>query len=228
MRRRAPGLAAALGLALVLGGCSPGGSSPPGGETREEAGSAEGVIVAVGDSLTAGLGVPEEGSWPARLERMLRREGYRWKVVNAGVSGETSSGARRRIDWILRLQPDIVVLETGANDGFRGVPPGLVRENIDAILGTLGQRGVVVVLAGMRMVPNMGERYTEEFDGLYPELARAHGVLMVPFFLEGVAGDPSLNQPDGIHPTSEGYAVVTRVLYPYVVEAIARARAQGD
>jgi acyl-CoA thioesterase-1 len=187
---------------------------------RAEMPAAEGVIVAVGDSLTAGLGLREEEAWPALLERRLRDDGMAWKVHNAGVSGETSSGARSRIDWILKLEPDIVVLETGANDGLRGIPPPLLRENLDAILTSLREAEVTVVLAGMRMVTNLGAEYTTEFEQVYPDLARKHGVILIPFLLEGVAGNPRLNQPDGIHPTAEGHRIMMEASYPHVIEAI--------
>lgn len=198
--------------------------APPPSPPAPAAGADEGVIVAVGDSLTAGLGVDERDAWPEQLERRLRADGYRWKVLNAGISGETSAGARARIEWVLGLHPDIVVIETGANDGLRGLPPIVLRQNLEAILATLRERNVVTVVAGMRMLRNLGERYTQAFEKVYPDLARSHDAILVPFFLEGVAMNPALNQPDGLHPTPEGYRVVTGVLYPGVLEAIARAR----
>lgn len=212
--RAIPGLvlAASLVAALLPGWCNA-------GETGDE-----GLIVALGDSLTAGLGLPEGDAWPAQLERRLRAAGFRWKVVNAGISGETSSGARARLEWVLRLKPDILVLETGANDGLRGVPPHVLRENLDAMLTTLGERGVTAVLAGMQMLRNLGPAYTTAFARVYPDLAQKHRAILIPFFLEGVAGEPSLNQDDGIHPTAGGYRVVTDLAYPRVVEAIGRVR----
>jgi acyl-CoA thioesterase-1 len=194
------------------------------GSCRAQTPPDEGLIVALGDSLTAGLGLPERDAWPAQLERRLRAAGLRWKVVNAGVSGETSSGARARLAWVLRLKPDIVVLETGANDGFRGIPPQVLYENLDAMLTTLAQNRVTAVLAGMQMLRNLGPSYTTAFARVYPDLARKHGAILIPFFLEGVAANPALNQPDGIHPTAEGYRVVTDLTHPRVIEAIARVR----
>ena len=185
----------------------------------------EGLIVALGDSLTAGQGVAERDAWPAQLERRLRAAGMRWKVVNAGISGETSSGARARLEWVLGLKPDILVLETGANDGMRGIPPQVLMANLDAMLTILGQRRVVTVLAGMQMLRNLGPAYTTAFARVYPELAQKHGAILIPFILEGVAADPALNQPDGIHPTPAGYQIVTDVVYPRVLDAIARVRA---
>ena len=224
--RRMPAVlcAAALCWLFAFSGCRSG--DPPAPPPRSEAAPAldEGLIVAVGDSLTAGLGVDERDAWPAQLERRLRAEGYRWRVVNAGISGETSSGARARIEWVLGLKPDIVVLETGANDGLRGVPPLVLRQNLGAILSTLRERRVTVVLAGMRMLRNLGESYTAAFARVYPDLADEHDAILVPFFLEGVAANPALNQDDGIHPNPDGYRVITGVVYPQILAAIARVR----
>jgi acyl-CoA thioesterase-1 len=187
--------------------------------------SDEGLIVAIGDSLTAGLGVAERDAWPAQLERRLRAAGLRWKVVNAGISGETSSGARARLEWVLRLKPDIVVLATGANDGLRGVPPHVLQGNLDAMLTTLGARRVTAVLAGMQMLRNLGPGYTTAFARVYPDVALRHRSIFLPFLLDGVAANPALNQPDGLHPTAAGYRVVTDLVYPRVLEAIERVRA---
>jgi acyl-CoA thioesterase-1 len=184
----------------------------------------DGTIVAVGDSLTAGLGVSEDDAYPARLEKKLRSAGYSWRVINAGNSGETSSGTLSRVDWILKLKPDIVILETGANDGLRGIDPRVTRKNIDAVLDLLKRNNIVVVLAGMRMVPNLGREFTAAFGTIYPDLARKYGLILVPFFLKDVAGEMSLNQSDGMHPTSEGYRIITDTVYPYIVEAIKKKK----
>lgn len=186
----------------------------------------EGVIVAMGDSLTAGLGVPEAQAYPAQLERKLRAAGYRFQVVNAGVSGETSSGALTRTEWMLTLKPDIVILETGANDGLRGIDPSLMRDNVEAIVKALRAQNVVVVLAGMQMVRNLGERYTSAFAQVYPQIAQQYNLTLVPFFLEGVGGESRLNQDDGIHPTTAGYEIIVENLYPYVIQAIQKLRRQ--
>lgn len=178
------------------------------------------VVVAMGDSLTEGLGVPEAAAFPALLEAKLNAEGLPCRVVNAGVSGETSSGARSRVEWIMRLEPDIVILETGANDGFRGIDPDLIRDNIRSMVTFFQERGVVVVLAGMRMVTNLGEDYARRFADIYPAVAAETGAILVPFLLEGVAARPALNQTDGIHPNADGYRVVAETLLPYVVRAI--------
>jgi acyl-CoA thioesterase I len=180
----------------------------------------EGTVVAFGDSLTAGYGLPEDQAYPALLEKKLQQAGYRWRVVNAGISGETSSGALSRVDWILKLKPDIVILETGANDGLRGVDPKLTEGNIDHTVALLQVNGVTVVLAGMRMLANLGPDYTREFASIYPNVAAKRKVSLIPFFLAGVAGDASLNQADGLHPRAEGYRIVTDLVYPYLLRAI--------
>jgi acyl-CoA thioesterase-1 len=182
------------------------------------------VIVALGDSLTAGYGVELEKSYPALLERKLEAEGYPFRLVNAGVSGETSSGTLSRLDWILSQKPDIVILEIGANDGLRGIDTSLVEANIDAILKRLQENNVVTVLAGMKMVRNLGDQYTQEFDAIYPKLASRHQVVFMPFFLEDVASIAELNSGDGIHPNERGYEIITENLYPYVISAIERLR----
>ena len=195
------------------------------GAGRAQAPPDEGLIVALGDSLTAGLGLNERDAWPAQLERRLRGAGFRWKVINAGISGETSSGARARLAWVLGLKPDIMVLETGANDGLRGIPTQVLQANLDSMLATLGENRVTTVLAGMQMLRNLGPSYTSAFARVYPDLAQKHRAILIPFFLEGVAANPALNQSDGLHPTAEGYRVVTDLVYPRILDAIARVRA---
>jgi acyl-CoA thioesterase-1 len=179
-----------------------------------------GIIVAMGDSLTAGLGVEEAQAYPSLLAERLATRGLNYRVINAGISGETSSGALERTQWILSFKPDIVILETGANDGLRGLDPGLIENNLDKIVAILKQHDVTVVLCGMRMVRNLGAEYTDAFAALYPKVARRHEVIFMPFFLAGVAGEPNLNQPDGIHPTASGYQKIADNLLPYVLEAI--------
>lgn len=180
------------------------------------------VIVAMGDSLTAGLGVKPDENYPFLLEQLLVERGLNYRVVNAGISGETSSGAKSRVEWILKLEPAIVILETGANDGLRGIDPALVEVNIEQIIVRLKQEKVTVVLAGMMMVTNLGEAYVKAFNGLYPRLAAKHQVILMPFFLEDVAMDDSQNQGDGIHPNRKGYRTIVANLLPYVEEAIKR------
>jgi acyl-CoA thioesterase-1 len=192
----------------------------------QRASAQEGLIVAMGDSLTAGLGVAEAQAYPALLERKLRADGYAFQVINAGVSGETSSGALTRTEWMLTLKPDIVILETGANDGLRGVSPSVVRDNIDAIVKMLQAKNVVVVLVGMRMVRNLGESYTRTFAQAYAQIAQQYDLIFMPFFLQDVGGEPSLNQRDGIHPTAAGYERIVANLYPHVTAAIQKIRRQ--
>ena len=174
--------------------------------------------------MTAGLGVAEEEAYPAVLERKLQQGGYSWQVINAGISGETSSGALTRIDWIIAQQPDIVILETGANDGMRGIPIRVIRENINQAVQQLKDANIEVVLAGMQMLQNLGPEYTAQFKAVYPAVAEKQGVILIPFFLEQVAGTPSLNLPDFIHPTPEGHRIVAQTVYPFVVKAIQQSR----
>ena len=184
--------------------------------------ASEGTIVAVGDSLTAGLGVSDEDAYPAQLEKLLHASGYNWKVVNAGISGETSSGTLSRINWILKLKPDMVILETGANDGLRGIDPRVTKKNLDETIRLLKNNNVTVVLAGMKMVTNLGPEFTRAFGAIYPDLARKHDLILIPFFLKDVAGDRALNQADGIHPTAEGYRIIAKTVYSSAKEAIDR------
>jgi acyl-CoA thioesterase-1 len=165
------------------------------------------VILFVGTSLTAGLGLDPSEAYPAIVQAKIDAAGLRYRVVNAGVSGETSAGARTRIEWLLRQPVAVLVLETGANDGLRGQDPEATRASIQAILDEARRREPPprLVLAAMEALPNYGEAYRRRFRAIYPELARANGATLVPFLLAGVAGDPALNQPDGIHPTAAGH-----------------------
>jgi len=182
----------------------------------------ERVVVAFGDSLTAGLGVPADRTYPARLEARLKREGYEYRVINAGVSGDTTAGGLRRVDWALRLKPEIVILELGVNDALRGQKLDGVRENLDRIITRFQAAGARVLVAGMRLPPNYGDRYAEDFHRLYAEVARAHQAALIPFFLDGVGAVPRLNQADGIHPTAEGYEIVVDRLWPYLLPLLRR------
>ena len=179
-------------------------------------------IVAFGDSLTAGLGVAPDEAYPGQLARWLREQGFAYDVINAGVSGDTSAGGLRRVEWILKNQPRLVILELGANDGLRGQPLKETYDNLNAIIKGLKAKGVIVVLAGMRLPLNYGDDYTQEFSDLYVRLAQEHDVSFIPFFLEGVATHRYLNQGDGIHPTAEGYSIVVknvwRTLQPILKE----------
>jgi acyl-CoA thioesterase-1 len=206
----------------ILSSCdsSPQETIAPVAASPEE--TSQGVIVCMGNSLTAGYGVDEDQAYPALLQKRLREAGMPYNVINAGISGETSSGALSRLEWMLTLDPDIVILETGANDGLRGVDPDLTRRNIEAMVSELQARGIVVVLAGMQMVRNLGLDFTRAFSAIYLEIAREADLILIPFFLEGVAGRPDLNQADGIHPTPEGYRLIVANIYPYVLDAIER------
>lgn len=179
-----------------------------------------GTIIAVGDSLTAGLGVAESYAWPAILENKLQENGYNWQVINAGISGETSSGSLSRIKWIMTQKPDIVILETGANDGLRGLPVPLIEENINRAVQFLQEGNITVVLAGMQIVQNLGPEYTAAFAAIYPAIAEKQECLLVPFFLQGVAGESSLNQADTIHPNEDGHKIISKTVYPFIVQAV--------
>ena len=194
-------------------------ATPPMGAMGAAAGDTPRVL-AFGDSLTAGYGLPKEVSFTAQLERVLENEGLAAAVINAGVSGDTSAGGLARLDWTLAGTPhggpDAVIVELGANDALRGIDPRVTYDNLDAILSEIGRRGLPVLLAGMRAPPNMGPEYAEAFDGIYTRLADKHGVALYPFFLEGVAADPELNQADGIHPNARGVAEIVKRIAPAV------------
>lgn len=203
----------------LLSGCSSEEESyAPASEEKTEMKT----IVAVGDSLTAGYNLDESESYPALLQQKLHAAGYDYKVINAGVSAETSSGTLSRIEWIMTLQPNIVLLETGANDGLRGIDPELLEDNLREILTILTEKDITVVLAGMKMVWNLGPAYVVRFNSIYPALAKEFDTVFMPFFLSGVAMKPHLNLGDGVHPNGKGYAVIAENIFPYVVEAIAR------
>ncbi|MGH7388260.1 MAG: arylesterase [Candidatus Rokuibacteriota bacterium] len=178
--------------------------------------AAAGVIVALGDSLTAGLGVAPDEAWPARLQARLRGGGWDYRVVNAGVSGDTTAGGLRRLDWVLRAEPEVAIVALGANDGLRGQSVAAMRANLRAIVDRLRARGVRVLLAGMRMPPNYGDAYTRAFAAAFGEVARGAGAALMPFLLEGVAAVPSLNQADGIHPNAEGHRIIADSIWAYV------------
>lgn len=209
-------------LCAVLIGCSPESGDPVSPvQTAHSDPTLQGTIVALGDSLTAGLGVDEDQAYPAQLERKLRADGYAFKVINAGISGETSSGTRSRIQWVVSsLNPDIVILETGANDGLRGIDPKILEKNLGELAAFLRAKKIVVVLAGMQMLPNLGPDYVNAFRRIYPRIALEYNLILVPFFLNGVAGDPAYNQADKIHPTAEGYTRIVAHIYPYILKGI--------
>lgn len=181
-------------------------------------------IVAFGNSLTAGLGVAQEESYPAQLQRKLEEAGYSYRVVNAGVSGETTAGGLRRVAWVLNSKPSIVILELGGNDGLRGLGLPETKANLERIIQQLQQASVTVLLAGMKLPPNYGKDYTAGFEELYRSLAQQYHLALIPFFLDGVAGSPSLNQADGIHPTGEGYRLVVEQVFTALKPLLKQAR----
>jgi len=186
-------------------------------------------IVVLGDSLTAGLGLPADAAFPAKLQKALWAKGLAVLITNAGVSGDTTSGGLARLDWSVPEGTDAVLIELGANDMLLGLDPKVTRKALAEIVRRLGERHIAVLLAGMRSAPNLGAAYGREFEAIYSDLAAANGLLLYPFFLDGVAADPKLNQRDGIHPTSAGVdAIVARIL-PKAEELVARARSKrGD
>ena len=183
-------------------------------------------IVVLGDSLTAGYGLPREDAFPARLEAALKAQGHGWRVIDAGVSGDTSAGGLARLDWVLADAPEVVIVELGANDGLRGLPVDQLEANLDAILARVRETGAALLLAGMEAPRNFGADYEAAFRAVYERLAARHGVAFYPFFLEGVAMVPALNQADGIHPNAAGVAEIVRRILPHVVALVTRRK--GD
>ena len=177
---------------------------------------AEETIAVLGDSLTAGFGVAPDEAYPALLQERVHREGYDYRVVNAGVSGDTTAGGLRRVDWVLRSRPAIVIVALGANDGLRGLSVAAMRANLEQIVERLRAAGAQVLLAGMRVPPNYGEAYGREFAATFPAVARKTGAALMPFLLDGVAAAPRLNQADGIHPTAKGQAIIAERVWPYL------------
>ena len=200
-------------------------TTPLGGISPSEAverSAAPRRIVFLGDSLTAGLGLPREQSVPSLIQDRLADEGFDYEVVNAGVSGDTSAGGLSRLDWSLDGDVEILVIELGANDGLRGLPVAQMRRNLDEIISRAKARGITVILTGMEAPPNYGPRYTSEFRQVFRDLADDHDVAFVPFFLEGVAGISSLNGSDGIHPNAEGARVIAANLWRTLAPALDR------
>lgn len=184
--------------------------------TRADAQTRPLRVVALGDSLSAGYNLPEAAAFPMQLQRALLAKGRQIVIDNAGVSGDTSQGGLDRLDWSVPDGVDGVILELGANDALRGLNPEDTRRNLDEIVLRLKRRGIGVLMAGMRAPPNMGRDYATAFDALFGELAQKHGLVLYPFFLDGVAGRPELNQRDGIHPTAEGVRVIVERMLPTV------------
>ena len=178
------------------------------------------VIVALGDSLTAGYGLSTEEGFVSRLHVALKAAGRLVRVVNAGVSGDTSAGGRARLDWALAEHPDLVIVELGANDALRGLNPASTYDNLDNIITRIRALDIEVLLTGMLAPPNLGRRYSEDFRSVYTRLATKHDVILYPFFLDGVAAERSLNQPDGLHPNAAGVDIIVEGIRPYVLRAL--------
>jgi acyl-CoA thioesterase I len=198
-----------LGLALMAGGTAL-------AQTPATAPAKPIKMVVLGDSLSAGLGLPASAAFPARLQKALKSKGVEVDMINAGVSGDTTSGGRDRLDWSVPEGTEAVILELGANDALRGVDPKVTRSALTEILTRLKARGVAVLLCGMYAPPNYGSDYSARFNAIYPELAKSFGVPLYPFFLEGVATEAKLNQADGLHPTAEGVDMIVRNILPTV------------
>lgn len=201
---------------LALAGCGGNATSQPASKPAQAQPAAPSAdpagsrprIVALGDSLTAGLGLPESQAYPALLQKKLDADGYNFEVVNAGVSGDTSAGGLRRLDWSLEGDVKVLIVALGANDGLRGLPVAEMKNNLARIIERAREEEIVVILAGMEAPPNYGDDYTSAFRRVYPELAREHGVRLLPFLLANVAGDTALNQSDGIHPNARGAEII--------------------
>jgi acyl-CoA thioesterase I len=204
---RAAGIAIALGLVTVV---------------ARPVGAVDHVIVALGDSLTAGFGVAPEEAWPALIEARLKREGYPYRVVNAGVSGDTTAGGLRRVDWVLRNRPEVVVVALGANDGLRGLGTEAMEANLIGIVERLRAAGARVLVTGMQVPPNYGPVYARAFRDVFPDVARRTGAALMPFLLDGVAADSRLNLGDGIHPNPAGHRAIAERVWPYLVALVSR------
>ncbi len=221
-------IAPVLCLLLALAGCRGAESDPPQNDVgaapppQASAAQTRPKIVALGDSLTAGLGLPSTEAYPSVLQRTLDANGYRFEVVNAGVSGDTTAGGLRRLDWSLQGDVRVLIVALGANDGLRGLPPRELKDNLEGIVSRAKQRKIAVLLAGMEAPPNYGPEYTAAFRGVDEDLAREQRLPFLPFLLANVAGDPALNQADGIHPNATGASrvadAVWKVLRPMLDE----------
>lgn len=221
--RRLPTLTRIVLLALMAVVAACGGNAgderasnqpqEPAPATSDRSGAGRPKIVALGDSLTAGLGLVESQAYPALLQKRIDAEGYPFEVVNAGVSGDTSAGGVRRLDWALEGDVRVLILALGANDGLRGLPVGEMKKNLEDIIERAKERNIVVILAGMEAPPNYGPDYTSSFRRAYQELAREHDVIFLPFLLENVAGNPTLNQGDGIHPNARGAEIIAEGMW---------------
>lgn len=215
----------AISLCLLSVSCGENnGGQPKQPQAEKQKGNKKNrTIVFFGDSLTAGFGLDEPSlAFPGLIQAKLDSAGLGYQVVNAGVSGETSSGGVGRIDWILSKPVDIFILELGANDGLRGIPIETTTQNLQTIIDKVKAKNdsARIILAGIQVPPNMGQRYTSAFKAMFPELAKKNNIELIPFLLEGVGGEPQLNQADGIHPTAEGHKKVAENVWPYILKVI--------
>ncbi len=194
-------------------------------EVKAEAVEEKKTILFFGNSITAGYQLDMDEAFPALIQDRLDSLGYRYQVINAGLSGETTAGGKARIDWVLNTIPDIFVLELGANDGLRGLPLEESRKNLQDIIDAVkaANPDVRIVLAGMQVPPNLGQDYTSAFQQIFPDLARKNNAGLIPFILEGVAGDPELNLDDGIHPTPAGHAIVSETVWTFIEPLLEKA-----
>lgn len=216
MPKRTRLLLSSLTLLLACGAAPRPEGKPTSAATKSAPVADAPVILALGDSLTAGLGLAQSQAWPTLLQARLDGAGRKYRVVNAGVSGDTTAAGLARLDWQLSQKPAVVILELGANDGLRGLPVAEARKNLGQILARCQAAGVKVLLAGMQVPPNMGPEYSAAFRDMFPALAAEYGVPLIPFMLEGVAGRPQLNQADGIHPTAEGHVIVADTVWQHL------------
>jgi acyl-CoA thioesterase-1 len=221
--RNGPGFAQVVGILALVNVLA--GTIAPSAALAEPAKALR--IVAFGDSLTSGFGLRSSQSFPAQLQKALKERGHNVAVTNAGVAGDTTAGGLERLDWAVPEGTDAVIVELGANDALRGIDPKVTRANLEKIIAALKGRQIPILLAGMRSPANWGDGYADDFDAVFPELARANGLVFYPFFLDGVVLDAKLNQDDGMHPTGKGVAEIVRRILPSVEELIARARAQA-
>lgn len=245
MKRQPSPIALLLLVALPFaGGCAPAPqrAAPEGEQPRdadifhnaafaETAAEPESLrrIVMLGNSLTAGYTLPREEAWPTYIQERIDKQGWPFSVVNAGVNGDTSTDGLQRIGWVLRQPAEVLVIELGGNDGLRGIPVTVTRNNLQAIIDRARalHPDIVLVLAGMKLPPNYGPEYIKDFEQIYPDLAAENDTALIPFLLAGVAADPTLNFPDGIHPTAEGHRKVAEVVWR-TLEPILRERVRVD
>ncbi len=186
------------------------------------------TIVALGDSLTEGYGLPREDAYPAQLEALLQNEGYAVRMLNHGIAGDTTAGGRSRIQHVLKAEPDLVIVELGPNDFLRGIVPSASKANLESIVKALTAADVRVLLVSFKAAPNIGPAFKAQFDQIFPDLADTYNIPLMYGFLDGVAGDPNLNLADGIHPNRQGYAIVARNVFPYVQRLLEQRAAQAD